>query len=235
MKKLKHFPSFFLKPALGLLAIAVAFTACSDDKDAPTPPASALAIVHAAPGSPALDFKINGTKANGTNLTFGTFLSYGAIVSKTYEMGVTKKDSTRVLTKSDLELKNNKAYTVFVTGVPATPSLVLIEDDLSAPATDKAKLRFVNLSPDGGNLNLGVTGQATPLFTNTAFKAATAFSSVDPAAALTLEIKENTKPEVLATLANVKIEKGKIYTIWAKGLKAATDSTKLALKVITNK
>jgi hypothetical protein len=111
----------------------------------------------------------------------------------------------------------------------------LVEDDLTAPAADKANVRFVNMSPDAGNLDLAITGQTTPLFAKTAFKGATKFVAVAPGAELNFQINENTKTDVLAKVEKIKIEKGKIYTIWAKGLKAATDSTKLALGVITNK
>ena len=36
-------------------------------------------------------------------------------------------------------------------------------------------------------------------------------------------------------LENLKIEKNKIYTIWAKGLKNKTDSTKFGLAVLPHK
>ena len=232
MKKFKH----FLKPAAALFAIALTITACSDDKnDLPAPSEAALTVVHASPGSPELTLKINGTKANARALTFGTAFPYSAIIANTYEFSITKKDSSRVMVKSNLELKANKYYSLYIADIPTKPVFVLTEDNLTAPAADKANVRFVNLSPDAGALDLGITGVATNVFTKTAFKESTAFTGVTPGAELTFEIKENTKTEVIAKVEKVKIEKGKIYTIWAKGLKAAADSTKLAVKVITNK
>ncbi|WP_162276894.1 DUF4397 domain-containing protein [Mucilaginibacter pedocola] len=224
------------KPAAGLLAIAMLFTACTKDNNAVvTPGAAALSVIHAAPGTPELHLKVNGTKSDLKALTFGTASPYGKIQEENLEFSITKKDSSRIITRSTLPLRNGKNYSLFIADIPARAAFTLIEDDLSAPATDKAKVRFVNMSPNSGNLDLVLTGQTAPVTTNTAFKAGTAFASVTPGAELNFEIRENTKTEVLAKIEKVKIEKGKIYTIWARGLKAAADSTKLSLAVITNK
>lgn len=236
MKTFKNTSFSILKPVAGLLAVVLSITACSKNNDnTPAPGVSGLAIVHAAPGSPELSFKINGNKSNIKALTYGTFINYGNIIEGTYALTITKKDSARVLATSSSTFKNGKIYSLFIDDVPNKTGFTLIEDDLTAPAADKANVRFVNMSADGGNLDLAITGQVTPLFTKTAFKSATAFTAVVPGTEINFQINENTKANVLAKIEKIKIEKGKIYTIWAKGLKAATDSTKLSLGVITNK
>jgi hypothetical protein len=217
-----------------LLSGAVMLSSCSKDNNAPVTLPAGLAIAHVSPGSPEYTFKLNGTKVNIKALTYGTVNPYGALQPGSYEFSITKKDSARVITKSTVEVKSDQAYSVYIADVPSKATFVLTEDDLSAPAADKAKIRFVNLSPDAASLDLSVTGKAV-LFSKTAFKGSTAFTAVDPGAEVGFEIKENTGTTVLATLPKVKVEKGKIYTILAKGLKAATDSTKLALGVITNR
>jgi hypothetical protein len=235
MKKTTNFCSSILKPVAGLLALTLAFSACKKDDNPYVPGIAALAIVHAAPGTPELTFKIDGTKSNVKALTFGTVQPYGNIAKGTYAFSVTKKDSSRILANATTPLRNGKAYSLFIADVPTKTAFTVIEDDLTAPAADKANVRFVNMSPDAGSLDLLITGQTTPLFTKTAFKGATSFASLTPGAELNFEIRENTKTEVLTKIEKVKIEKNKIYTIWAKGLKAATDSTKLTLALITNK
>jgi hypothetical protein len=236
MKRFKNNSLTFFKPAAALLALVLTFTACNKDNgNTPEPGVAGLAIVHAAPGSPELSFKVNGTKSNLKALTFGTSINYGSIIVGTYTLTVTKKDSTKVLATSSSSFKYGKSYSLFIADVPTKTSLTLIEDDLTAPAADKANVRFVNMSPDGSSLDLSIAGQPAPLFTKTPFKAATAFIAVTPGSEVNFQISENTKTDVLAKIEKIKIEKGKIYTIWAKGLKAATDSTKLSLAVITNK
>jgi hypothetical protein len=228
----------FITKATSLLSLAVILLAsCSKDKNnaVPVAPKANLAIVHASPGSPELDFQINGTKVNQKSLVYGTFLTYGTLQSGKLDFSITKKDAKDVLAKAAVELKSDKAYSVYISDIPEKAALLLTEDDLSAPAADKAKIRFVNLSPDAGDLDLNLVGKATSLFAKTTFKTSTAFISIDPGTEVDFEIAENTKTVAVATLSKVKIEKGKIYTIWAKGLKAGTEGTKLDVSLIVNK
>jgi hypothetical protein len=109
--------------------------------------------------------------------------------------------------------------------------LLILDDNLEKPATGKAKIRFVNLSPDGGSLSLNVNGAATDLATNKAFKEFSTFEAVDATESTTLNIKNATTGAVETTLTNVKLEDGKIYTVYAKGLKATTDDTRFSAKM----
>ncbi|MET3980304.1 hypothetical protein ABIB62_002906 [Mucilaginibacter sp. UYP25] len=236
MKQFKNTSFSILKTVVALFAVVLTITACNkNNENTPAPGVAGLALIHAAPGTPELSFQVNGIKNNIKALTFGKFINYGNILEGTYSLTVTKKDSTKVLATTSSTFKNGKIYSLFIADVPTKTGLTVIEDDLTSPVADKANVRFVNMSPNAGILDLSITGQATPLFTKTAFKAATAFLAVSPGTEVNFQINENTKTEVLAKIEKVKIEKGKIYTIWAKGLKAATDSTKLSIGMITNK
>jgi hypothetical protein len=220
---------------LSLTAMVIASCGKDNNNVAPVARPGALAIAHASPGSPEYSFYINGTKASTKSLTYGTFLSYGTINSGKYEFAITKKDGKDVLTKSIVDIQSDKAYSLYIADLPSKPVFVFTADDLSVPAAEKAKIRFINLSPDAGDLDLKVAGKDSSLFKKTSFKTGTGFVSIDPGAELNFEVTTNAQSTVLATLPKTKIEKGKIYTIWAKGLKAATDSTKFALGLITNK
>ncbi|WP_379086879.1 hypothetical protein [Pedobacter sp. UC225_65] len=48
-------------------------------------------------------------------------------------------------------------------------------------------------------------------------------------------MKNKNTGNVETFIADVKIEEGKIYTVYARGLKAATDETKLGVAVFTHK
>ena len=132
-------------------------------------------------------------------------------------------------------MKQGGFYSAFVVDTLKSTKIVLVEDDLKAPEADKAKVRFINLSPGSTSLDLAVEGNATALFTAKAFKEFTPFTSINPSESYTFQVKEAGSATVKATLPAVKIEKGKIYTIWAKGLSSKTDSTKFGLSVMTNK
>jgi len=237
MKTTKNYLSPVAKTLVFALTLTSIFSSCKKDKDNPTPtpkPAN-LSIIHAAPGAPELSFFIDKVKKNTTALTYNTVIAYQSVKSGKQEFSVTKKDVTDILVKVDGTLDANKSYSAFVADKTAN-ALVVVVDDLTAPTADKAKIRFINLSPDAGNVDLAVTGKTEVLVAKKAFKESSDFiNSTEVGAEINFEIRENGKATVLATLPKVKIEKGKIYTIYAKGLKAATNDTKLGLAVLTNK
>jgi hypothetical protein len=123
-------------------------------------------------------------------------------------------------------------------------SLVLVFDDLDAPAAGKAKLRFANFSPDAPNVNFS-TAAGTAIFSNVAYgsfgdqtiitydasgkapntipgltwKTLGPFKEIDPAAAAGFEIRNATTNAVVTVtgLTSVTFEAGKIYTVFING------------------
>src|SRR5690606_35704991 len=104
-----------------------------------------------------------------------------------------------------------------------TFELIQVTDDLTAPKTDKAKIRFIHLSPDAGKLNL-VTGD-TKLAENVSYKSASAFKEVD-AKKTSFDIVDPDAKQTLFTVENLELVKGKIYTIWVAGLEETEDAKK---------
>lgn len=221
------------KLVLSLLAISAIFTACKKDWNNDPIEAAGIGYVHASPGTGALDYILDNQKIG--SFTYTNDRGYYAAYPGTRIIGVAKKDSTKYLTNGTGTLKQGGFYSVFVVDTLKSTKLLLVEDDLTAPETDKAKVRFINLSPGSGALDLAVQGNATALFTAKKFKEFTSFTSINPAESYTFEVKDAGSATVKATLPAIKIEKGKIYTIWAKGLSSKTDSTKFGLAVMTNK
>jgi len=130
----------------------------------------------------------------------------------------------------------NYYHTVFaVKNTKATAdSLILFYDDLSSPASGKAKVRFVNLAPGSANVDFGVTGQ-TALFTNTAYGRAGGsvlsgsglntwslgpFVAVD-AGTVNFSVTQTADHSAVSItgdkLKNVTLTAGKIYTIYING------------------
>lgn len=229
---LKNF-SLTTKIALSLLVITTIFSACKKDWDDTPIEAAGIGYVHASPGTGSLDFVLDNSKIG--NFTYTNDRGYYAAYPGTRIIGVAKKDSLKYLTSGTATLKGGSFYSAFVVDTLKSTKILLVEDDLKAPETDKAKVRFINLSPGSGKLDLAVEGNATALFTAKAFKEYSTYSSVNPSESYTFQVKEAGSATVKASLPAVKIEKGKIYTIWAKGLSSTTDSTKFGLAVMTNK
>lgn len=228
--KIKNYLGTSTKIIFSLLALTLTISACKKDFNDDPIEAAGIGFVHASPGTGALDFIVDNQK--GGTFTYTKDLGYYSAYPGTRLLGVAKKDSLKYLTNLNATLKPGIFYSVFVVDTLKSTKLLVIEDDLKAPETDKAKVRFINLSPGTAAYDLGVTGTADPLFTAKAFKEATPFINIAPNDSYSFELKQSGTVKV--TLPAIKIEKGKIYTIWAKGLTSATDSTALGLSVLSN-
>jgi hypothetical protein len=174
-------------------------------------------------------------KANTADFAYTNKMDYMNLISGKRKISIAKKGTTTALLSDSLTFKPQLGYSLFVIDKLETVKFLLLEDDLTQPAAGKARIRFVNASPDAPALNLAIAGKETDVFTNKLFKEFSAFESIDAAEKVTFKVKNKATGATETTIADVKIEAGKIYTIWVKGLKAATDDTKLGVAVFTHK
>lgn len=220
-----------------VLLFAVGLTACSKLKDSDYEPiqVSGLNIIHASPTTELLDVYVdNSLPTYNINFALGNQIGYLSAYSGSRMFNVTKQGSLVSLKSFQYTLKPQIGYSLFVANTLENIEFVILEDNLTRPATGKAKIRFINLSPDAGTLSLSVSGSATDLASNKAFKEASDFVAIDPGAAVSFDLK-NATGGIEATLPNIKIEEDRIYTFFAKGLKANTDETKFAGDIFVHK
>lgn len=219
---------------IGIVTLSVVLVACSKDDPEPLQVVG-LKVINAFPDTMSLDFIINEQRINEKVFRYNGKMGYLDLYPGNRRLGVSKRLGNKYLASQQYPLTGGVPYSFFILDTLSTNNkkFLLIQDDLSAPATDKAKVRFVNLSKDAAALNLVIVGRDTDLFANKAFYEHTDFVAVDPGESVTFNIKEGTA--VKTSLPNVKIEKGKIYTIYAKGVATATiDSLKLGAAIYTH-
>lgn len=223
------------KTFIAVVAVSVVFAACSKDRYEPQQVAG-LSIINAFAAPDSLDFYIDQTRANKGALKFNSKIDYLNLFPGNRALSIAKRGSNKALASERFSLASGVGYSIFVLDTlnTNTKKYLLTEDDLSAPEADKAKVRFINLSKDAPALSLRINGKDANLFTDKAFYEYTTFTSVDPGASITFNIRAG--EVVKTTVPNVKIEKGKIYTIYAKGISTATiDSLKLGAAIYTHK
>jgi len=227
--------SFTYKAIAAALVLSLGFLSCSKlDRDYEPVQVSGLNVIHASPTIELLDVYVDNSRATVSDFEFGNKIGYLSAYSGNRAFNVTKKGNSTSLKSLTYNLKPQLGYSLFVANTLANIELLMLEDDLAKPAAGKVKIRFVNLSPDGGNLSLNVDGAATDLATNKAFKEFSAFEAVDATTgtqSVTLNIKNATSGAVEATIPGVKLEEGKIYTVYAKGLKAGTGDMGFSAKM----
>jgi len=221
-----------------LLAMAILATlslaSCGSDDDsnpvAPAAPARVMAV-HASPDAPAVDLLVDGAVA-GTGLAFPNNTAYLDVAAGTRNVKVNVAGTTNTVINANVPVSGGVSYTVFASDVVANIGTVVLVDDLTAPASGKAHVRFVHLSPDAPAVDVAVQGGPV-LFANQAFKQSTPFTPVD-AGTYDLEVRLAGTSTVALPLNGIALQAGKIYTVFAKGLVSGSGAQALGAQIIVN-
>lgn len=144
-------------------------------------------------------------------------------------------DATMKSILSDtISFNPNTTYSMFLANKPTKPEVFLLTDTISQPTAGNASIRFIDLSPDAPAVDLVIKGGAV-LVSNRSYKGYSSFSPIPGNLFYTLEVHQAGTATVLATLSNVKLNSGFVYTIWFHGLAAGTTATdQLSVDIINN-
>src|SRR5690606_19953588 len=150
----------FLSKALllGVFCLPMVFTACSDNDEVDSGESSRVKIVNASEASTPQDFYLNDRKVNSSAIAYRAS-SEGYVTTKSgNDQEAEFRTSGSVTASSEVDLKGDKNYTFFLHGQGTATRILTTEDDLTAPAEGKAKIRFAHLSAaanQGVDLNIG--------------------------------------------------------------------------------
>ena len=220
--------------AMAVAALATfALTGCGKDENNPVAPVANARVmaVHASPDAPAVDLLVDGTVA-GTGLAFPNHTAYLTVPSGSRNFKVRVSGTTTDVIDASVPVGAGVNYSVFAVDVVANIGPLVLTDDLAAPASGKAHVRFVHLSPDAPAVDVAVQGGPV-LFANRAFKQSTPFTPVN-AGTYDLEVRPAGSATVVLPLNGIALQAGKIYTVFAKGLVAGSGAQALGAQIIAN-
>jgi hypothetical protein len=230
----------FLKSSALLLALSLfIFTSSSCTKDevvVAKSEAKAL-IVHASPDAPGVNISLDGTvvSALGT-LTFTKSTPYTALpADKEIKVGLRVPSDATDAYAAGVTLKKDVNYTILAINRLANIGFLSFDDTqlLVAPAAGKVKIRFIHASPDAPGVDITAKGSTAKIFDNAKFKDAQIVETT--AGTLDLDVKVAGTQNVALSLTGVKLDAGKIYTVFARGLLTTTvDAQKLGATIIVN-
>lgn len=222
------------KILLPLLILVAALPACKKSSSS-APAGPKIMFVHgcaAGATTVSLDGKINNVTVTGaSNIQFLKNSGYQQTTAVTgaklsfFVTGLNLLDSTTV------DLANSKYYSAFASGSITAPGIVFVEDNMTAPASGMAKVRFVNLSPDG--LTTSCYVGTTKVDSNVAYKAVTSFHEVTATTAKISMVDQ----VVLANSGSINSQglvAGKLYTFIFTGTAAGSGTSVLTLTAINN-
>lgn len=197
-------------------------------------------VTHASPDAPGVDLLVDNQKVNTAALTFPNNTGYLTVNAGTRNIKVNAAGTTTTVINADIPFVKDKNYSVFAFNRVASIGAILVEDNLTAPASGKAHIRFFHLSPGAPAVTVGVLAGSTftPVFSNRSFEtqatatANQAFAPVD-AGTYTFDVRVAGTTTSVLTLTGINLQAGKIYTVFARGIVGNT-TTPLGATIIAN-
>lgn len=176
-------------------------------------------VIHAIPGGATVDVFAENNKAF-SNLSYKTTTPYQELSGErmTFRLRPAGMDTAQPLAENSEGLDDGDHYTVVaLPGEGANAAaLRILEDDLKAPSSGKARVRVIHASPDAGEIDVYVQGRDDKLFDGINFQSEAGYSDIDPVSG-TLIVRPEGRSETLLTIPNVNLAAGKIYTVVVTG------------------
>ncbi|MBW8684564.1 DUF4397 domain-containing protein [Chitinophaga rhizophila] len=225
------------KGLLTMLALTgmFAFSSCSkDDDDTTVDPDATVKIVNVLPDAGPVDVYNGTSKLNSSTIAYGEATPYISVKDgdARIDFKSTVTGNTVLSTPVDFD---GGSYSLFAAGETDGNATVgiLAKDDLKAPASGKAKVRFVHAGSDAPTVNFLLNDNV--LVNSAGFKSASEFREVD-AGTYTLKLNNASSGETALTRDGIVMEAGKIYTVVAQGLLTPTPVLEqpLSLNILTN-
>jgi len=221
------------------LSIAVLALLGSCKKDEPAAETAKVNVIHASPDAPGVDLLVDNNKVNTSPLTFPNATGYLTVNAGTRNIKVNAAGTTTSVIKANLAFTKDKNYSVYAINRVASLGAIMVEDNLAAPASGQAHIRFFHLVPDAPAVTVGTLsgGTFTPAFSNRSFETQTtasanqAFTPV-PASTYTFDVR--VMGVSVLNVPGVALTAGKIYTVFAKGLVAGTGAQALGAQIVTH-
>jgi len=226
----------FFATAAALLLFSTTLVSCKKEEKEE----ARVLVTHASPDAPGVDLLVDNQKVNATALSFPNNTGYLTVTAGTRNVKVNAAGTSTTVINADVPFTKDKNYSLFAYNQLASIGAILVEDNLSAPASGKAHIRFFHLSPGAPAVTVGVLAGSTftPVFSNRAFEtqataaANQAFAPVD-AGTYTFDVRVAGTTNSVLTLTGINLQAGKIYTVFARGIVGNT-TTPLSASIIAH-
>lgn len=198
-----------------LFFFAITMASCS--KDTASVAYAYLSVANLSPTLGTYNIYLDGTKSNTSGaIAFGGVSAYTTLTAGSHTLNFTTESSIDALVSKTVSLDENGIYSAFLIDKGADMDVLLVKDEMTVSSTEKAFIRFINLSTDAPALDLSVVDGGT-LVSNKAYKASSNFQAIDPKT-YSFEIKSNASGIIETVLIDQILTAGKYYTIISKGL-----------------
>ena len=147
---------------------------------------------------------------------YDSITTYNAFYSGAHSFSAIPEglSSAAAIATVDQDLKGDTLYTCFLTGKTGEGKMVFFVDTMASTRLNKAKIRFVNLSPDMSKIDFGITDSAR-ITTNLDYLNA-AYFTIDTS----IHTYNVYRAGLTVPLVSIRFKPvaGAIYTMYTKGL-----------------
>lgn len=212
--------SRLIRVMTGMLAcVALAgMVSCNDDDD-PTPqqlPVAFVSLYHASPNAPNLSIRVDDQQINTYPLDYAGYTGYLRFYTGDRNLKFGPYGANNVVIDSTITMNEGSIYSIFIVDEYDDASLLVLTDNSDAPASGKAKVRFLNLSPDAEDVSLQASGQEEAWFIGQSFKVPSDFKEVD-AGAYNFQVTSTTGEDDVVSIPDINLKPGWFYTIVIRG------------------
>jgi hypothetical protein len=211
-----------LIPAKAIAILALIFLSSCDNNEVNPFGSARLKVVNAAPNSGSQKFVMANIPYIGNLDYLEHSLTYHDVaVGKNLVSQFRDENDNDLYASEELDLSDDKRYTVYLTGESKSDAEVrLYEDNITAPASGKAKVKFIHLS-SGAPANIDfLDAQGNNLALNIARYSQSNYSEIN-AGSFGIQVRGNGASDNLATLPATDFAAGKVYTVFIAGSSAS--------------
>lgn len=181
-------------------------------------------IIHGSPDAPAVDVYVDSRPAV-TGLAFPNASPYLPLAAGPHDLqvfvaGANPTSDRPVIAMRGVAIPAGAMLSLVASGRLAQLTPLVINDATTAPASGKAKIRFVHNAPDAPAVDVAVVGGPV-LFAGTTFGNAYPYQEVD-ARAYDLEVRAAGTTNVVLRVPNIVVQSGQVISIYAQGLVMGT-------------
>ncbi len=154
------------------IALSLSASLISCDKDETPQATASINVIHASPDAPGVDLLVDNVKVNAAALNFPEATGYLKIFAGTRNIKVNATGTNNSVINANLTFTADKYYSVFACNQLASIGAIVVEDNLTVPATGQSHIRFFHLSPNAPIVTVGTLSGATftPVFANRSFE-----------------------------------------------------------------
>jgi hypothetical protein len=205
-----------LLTGFAILVITTGLTSCKENDVDETGTAN-LKVVNASPGSGSQGFFLANSTVVQSGLEFGEASDYVVTNSgNNLEAQFRTDGSSSPYATSNFDLEKGRYYTVFLAGEGQRARIKVYNDDMAAPASGQAKVRFIHLS-DAAPANIDIKrGSGDNLVVNLEHEKSSNYVTVAPGI-LSMDVYATGQATSLGNFNLTAFLANKIYTVYITG------------------